>query len=330
MTKPVDLLASASRFAIAIAIVYFAYQLSQIVDNVSVVTQSVDQVTQQVPPTLEAVKEIRLEVTEIRKQIPVILSEVEQVRQLVPGVLSEVAATRQQIPPVLQRVDAIERQIQPILSQLDKTVAVVDQTQRQLPDIVATTDKAIVALNETRMEVVPLIPRALDEIKLTRESVDPTLDRVEVLVDDVYQKAQTAIDAAGKAGQQASEGAVKGFFTGLIKLPFKLVGTIASPIVKNIDADVAKQITEKDIELMVKAGNQAIESGKVNKEKPWENSDSGNSGSITINRYFKLNNHECVETRVRISNRRKQIQDKRNEFCKDEKDQWTLASEIDQ
>ena len=60
------------------------------------------------------------------------------------------------------------------------------------------------------------------------------------------------------AAKEASEGAVSGFFTGLVKLPFTLVGSLASPIAKDLDADVAEKLTEKDFELMANAGNQAI------------------------------------------------------------------------
>jgi len=229
----------------------------------------------------------------------------------------------------MAQVEAINRQVDPILQRVDETVAVVDKTQQQIPQIVAATDNAIVALNQTRKEVVPLVPKTLEEIRLTREAVNPTLDRVEDLVDDAFLKAQQTIESAESAGKQASEGAVKGLFTGLIKLPFQLVGTLASPIVKNIDPDVAKLITEEDIELMVEAGNSVIKSGKVDRERRWENPASGNSGSITITRYFELKGLECVEARVRINNRRRQIQDKRNEFCRDAEEKWTLASEIE-
>lgn len=328
MSNAIDLLASASRFAIALAIVYFAYQLAQINSNVSVVTDSVDQVSRHIEPTLGEVKEIRLEIAEVRKLIPGIMNEVAEVRSQIPRVVAEVKEVRQQIPPILAQVETINQQIDPILKRVDKTVAVVDKTQRQIPDLIATADKAILSVDDARTEVVPLVPQVLEEIKLTRESVDPTLDRVEALVEDAYVKAQDAISAAEKAGQEASEGAVKGFFTGLIKLPFQLVGTLASPIIKNIDPDVAKQITEKDIELMVEAGNKAIKTGKVDREWRWENPDSGNSGSISVIRYFELKGVECVEARVRINNRRKQIQDKRNEFCRSAEGKWTLASEL--
>lgn len=328
MSNTVDLLASASRFAIALAIVYFAYQLAQINNNVSVVTDSIDQVSQHIEPTLEEVARVRTEIGEVRQLVPQVLAEVAAVREQIPPIISEVAEMRRQIPPLLAQVEAINQQVDPILQRVDATVTVVDKTQQQIPQIVAATDNAVVAINEARKQVVPLIPKTLEEIRLTREAVNPTLDRVEDLVDDTYLKAQQAIASAESAGKEASEGAVKGFFTGLIKLPFQLVGTLASPIVKNIDPDVAKQITEQDIELMVEAGNTAIKSGKVDRERRWENPESGNSGSITITRYFELKGMECVEARIRISNRRKQIQDKGNEFCRNAEGKWTLASEL--
>ena len=343
MNRTIDLLTSTSRFAIAAAIVYFAYQLAQIGGQVGSVTGSVDRewVTEQIPPTLEEVRQVRLAVDEIRKQLPEILAEVEEVRTLVPPILDEVAATRAQIPPILdevarvreqlpallERIDAVNRQIDPVLKQLEATVAVVDGAQKQIPEILSTADRAISSIDNTREQVVPLVPLALEEARLTREQVEPTLDRVENLLDDAYVKAQNTIASAQAAGQEASEGAVKGFFTGVIKLPFKLVGTLASPITRNLSADVAEQLTEKDIELMADTGNKAVLSGSVDRERVWENPNSGNSGSITILRYFELQGLECIEARIKINNRRKQILDKLNEFCRTEDGQWTLASE---
>lgn len=329
MSNTVDLLATASRFAIAAAIVYFAYQLAQINNKVEVVTRSVDQVSQHIEPTLEEAEAIRLEIAEVRKLVPQILQEVAEVRKQISPVVTEVAEVRKQIPPILARIEAINNQIVPILDRVDKSVAVVDTTNKQIPHILASTDNAVAALNQTREQVVPLVPQLLEEVRLTREKVDPTLDRVDDLVEDAYFKAQDTITDAQIAGQEASEGAVKGFFTGIIKLPFELVGTLASPIVKNIDADVAKQLTEKDIELMLEAGNKLINTRRTNKEGRWENPNSGNSGSIIVNRFYELQGVECIEARIRISNRRRQILDKLDQYCKDQDDKWTLASEIE-
>jgi len=315
MNNTVDHLATASRFAIAAAIIYFAYQLGQLGMQLPAVMQSVDEVSQHIEPTLDEITEIRKEITEVR--------------ELIPGVLAEVTEVRRQIPPILAQVESINQQIDPIMQQVDKTVAVINATQQQIPQILSTADNAIVSLDQTRAEVVPLMPQALEEVRLTRETINPTLDRVEDLVEDAYYMASDTINSAKSAGQEASEGAVKGFFTGLVKLPFQLVGSLASPIVKGIDAEVAKQLTEKDLELMVQAGNRAVASRKPGKERRWENPDSGNSGTVEIIRKFELQGFGCIEARVGISNKKKkQILDKLFEVCKNAEDKWVLAKNL--
>ncbi len=323
-----DLLASVSRLAIAAAIVYFAYQMAQIGVQVGGVTQTVDRVTEQVPPALVEVREIRLEVAAVREQIPAILGEVSAVSEQIPAILSEVAALRAQLPAVLARTESLERQIGPILQRVDNTLAVVQETQRQLPQILETSNQAIAALNQTRDQVVPLVPKALDEVRLTRESVDPTLDRVEVIIDDAFFKADRAIASASEAGRQASEGAVKGFFTGLVKLPFALVGTLASPLIATMDPKVAELLTEDDMKLMNEAGGRATQVEYLNREQTWENPDSGNSGSVTILRKFEIDKHQCVEARITISTDRRQVHDRTNEFCLGADGSWKLAAEI--
>lgn len=314
MNNTADLLATASRFAIAAAIVYFAYQLGQVGMQLPAVMQSVDEVSQHIEPALGEFKEIRKEMTEVRG--------------LIPGVLAEVGEVRRQIPPILAQVEAINRQIEPILQRIDKTVTVVNDTQQQIPQILDTADDAIVALNATRKEVLPLVPPVLEEVKLTRQSVDPTLDRVEELVEDVYFKATDVIAGAQDAGKQASEGAVKGFFTGLVKLPFQFVGSLASPIVSQFDKKVADQLTEKDIELLAKTSDRAIQSDKLKKEWRWENPASGNSGSITVVRDFERQGLQCAEARIRISNKRKEILDMLDEFCKNEENKWVSVKNL--
>ncbi len=324
-----DHLATASRFAIAGAIVYFAYQLAQIGNQVLSVTESLDRVTKHIDPTLHEIREIRVEITEVRKLIPEILEEVAEVRRHFPIIVDEVGEVRKSIPPILTRISSVEKQIPPLLKRVDEALAVVGEIQQQIPQIVATADRAIATLDQTREEMVPLVLQALQEIRLTRDSVELTLNRVEDLVEDAYFKATDAIGAAQEVGQEASEGVVKGIFTGLIKLPFQLVGTLASPIVKTIGQDVLKQLTEKDIELMATAGNLLFESGDINREQHWENPNSGNSGSITILRIIDHQGIDCVEGRLKISNKRRQLHDRIDEYCLNDKDEWILASDLD-
>jgi surface antigen/methyl-accepting chemotaxis protein len=336
MNRSFELLASGSRFAVAAAIIYFAYQVSQINASVSVVTQSVDQISRHIEPTLKQAQDIRLEiaatrklipdilaeVAEVRKQIPAIVTEVAEVRKQIPAIVAEVAEVRRQIPPILKRIDAINQQIEPILLR-------VDETQRQIPLILTTADDAILALNDTRKEVLPYLPKALEEIRLMRESIDPTLDRVDTLVDDAFIRADQTIASARAAGKEASEGAVSGFFTGLVKLPFSFMGSVASPLVSSIDADVATQMTEKDFELLAETANRAHKSKQSGKDWTWENPASGNSGSITLVREFKLRGQNCIEARNQISIKGKLSLDDETEYCLDADDKWIKVSNIE-
>lgn len=321
MNRSIELLASSSRFAIAAAIIYFAYQVSQINDSVSVVTQSVDQVSRHIEPTLREVQDIRLEIAATRKLIPQILAEVAAVRQQIPAIVAEVAEVRRQIPLILERVDAINQQIEPILLR-------VDETQRQIPLILTTADSAILALNDTRKEVLPYLPEALEEIRLTRTSIDPMLDRVDTLVDDAFNRADQTIASARVAGKEASEGAVSGFFSGLVKLPFGFMGSLASPMVGSIDADVAAQMDDKDFKLLAEVASQAHESSTIGEDWTWENPASGNSGSITVIRKFNLQGLNCIEARNQISLKGKPSLVDEAEFCLDADDKWIKATDI--
>jgi len=175
---------------------------------------------------------------------------------------------------------------------------------------------------------LPYIPLTLEEVRLMRKTIEDSLDRIEILIADANDKALNAILQAGDAGKKASEGAVSGFFTGLIKLPFKLVGTLASPIVKTIDADVAKKLTDKDVELMAKAGNQAIEAKKIGRAWKWDNPKSGNSGSLTITRKYEIRSHVCVEVEVRVSIKGREKMNKPDNLCLNKDKKWVEAEEI--
>ncbi len=324
MSKPIDHIANISRFAIAAAIFYFGYQLAQVGQQVPRVADSVETVSQQVEPTLAEVARVRAEMAEIRALVPPILDEVAAVRAQVPPVVDEIGQLRQQVPDILQRVDTLESRIDPILERVDRSLATLESTQAQIPQILSTADKAVATVDETRDTLAPLVPQTLEEIRLTREAVDPALDRVQIIVDDAYVKAQDTIQGAGR---QASEGAVTGFFTGILKLPFKLVGTIASPIVKTIDPDVARLLDEKDLELMVEAGRESNEPDKLGKAISWKNPGSDMSGSITTLEKFSIEGRECTRARIVIVQRNRKLADEVDKFCLDDDGKWKLASE---
>lgn len=325
MINAIQLLTIISRFAIAAAVVYFAFQLSRVVDSLPEIDTMMARVTQEVSPTIQTIEKVRLEVREVRQLVPQVLAESAAIRGQIPPVLAEVEQLRNSIPPVLAEMAEIRSQIPPLLQRIDETVAVADQTQRQIPAILDTADRAIASVDGTRAQAERLVPEVLTEIRLSREKVDPTLDRVDGLIEDSYFKARETIASAQGAGQEASEGAIEGLFTGILKLPFKLIGTLASPIVENIKPDIARQLSQKDIDMMGEAGKRASDSGRLNQAHRWRNPDSGKSGSITLIRRFKLAQADCVEVRIRINDSDKRLLDKLESYCRQQDGKWVAA-----
>ena len=324
----VDNLASLSRFALAAAIFYFAFQLYQINQNVPAISQSIDRVSRQVEPSLEEAQAIREELAEIRKLIPSLLERVDKSVAVMDD-------TQRQIPQIISAAEKAlailnetQQRMPRIISTAENAVTALNETQQQIPQIVNTAENAIVALNLTRDELMPYIPLTLEEVRLVRKTMEDSLDRIEILIDDANDKALNAILLAGDAGKKASEGAVSGFFTGLIKLPFKLVGTLASPIVKTIDADVAKKLTEKDLELIATASKKAVEAKKIDRAWKWNNPKSGNSGSLTIIRKYEIRSHVCVEVEVRVSIKGKEKMNEPDQLCLNKDKKWVEAEEI--
>lgn len=325
LTKSVELGIIASRLALAVAIIYLAYQLGQLVNSLPEIDRSLARVTEQVPSTLTTIEKSRTELEALRKLVPLILDETQAIRAQVPPILDEVGRVRQSMPPVLDEIAATRLQLPSLLERVDKTVAVVDQTQRQIPRILETTDHATKTIDKTRTDIATLTPQVLSEISLTREMVDPTLDRIDGIVSDVYIKAQQTVTTAQGAGQDASEGAIQGVVTGILKLPFRLLGSLLSPFMADIDPNIAEKLTQKDIELMGDAGDRLAKSGRLNQAQRWKNSQSGNEGTITVERRLQINGAECVEVRITLAFADQSTIDEMESFCRNQNGNWELA-----
>jgi len=328
MKNTVENLATLSRFALAAAIFYFAFQLYQINQNLPVFAESFDRVSQQVEPTLEESRAIREELAEIRILVPSLLERVDKSVAVIDDTQRQIPQIISAIEQALALISETQQQIPQILSTTENALTAINQTQQQIPQIVNTAENAILALNQTRDEVLPYVSLSLEEVRLVRKSIQDSLDRIEILIDDANEKALDAIVLAGDAGKRASEGAVSGFFTGLIKLPFKLIGTLASPIAKSIDVDVAKKLTEKDLELMATASKKAVEAKKIDRVWKWNNPKSGNSGSLTIIRKYEIRSHVCVEVQVRVNIKGKEKMNEPDNLCLNKDKKWVEAEDL--
>ncbi len=281
---------SLSLFTLAGSIAYFTYEMTNVSKQVPDILQSIDNTSEKIEPIID-------EVGQIIDLVPPILKQVEESRKLIPSILKEVEQTRQQIPALLKESEAIRGELPAVLSSADKASQAVTDVSRQI--------------EATR----PLIPEVLKEVETTRESIPPMMDRADVL-----------IEKARVAGQEASEGAVTGLFTGIIRAPFALVGDAGRSITGLSEAE-AKQLDKKDFELVEKASLYLLNNGTKGEERQWKNADSGNHGVVVLKDIYTEGEYaeiDCRSLNIQLYKKGKMIKQAPRSFCKDNAGKWDL------
>jgi hypothetical protein len=300
-------LLSLSLFALAGAIVYFTYEVVIISKQIPDILQSIDNTSEQVEPIID-------EVSEIIDLVPVILKEVEEIRKLIPPILKEVEQTRTMIPPILSEVETTRKQIPAVLKE-SKAI------RGELPAVLASADKASKAVVDISKQVeatLPLIPEVLKEVETTRESIPPMLDRADVLIEN-----------ARVAGQQASEGAVTGLFTGIIRAPFSMVAS-AGRSVTGLTEEEAKTFNDKDFSLVKQISLYLLNNGAKGDKRDWKNTESENHGTVQLTRIYtegEFADIDCRTLKVSLYKQDEFVKDGLRSFCKNDQGEWALEDE---
>lgn len=238
-------LLSISIFSLAAALFYFTLEVSRLVNEVPMVVGGIETISTKIEPIINQIDKVQMLVKPI-------LSEVAEVRKQIPSILKEVKQTRALVNPILKEVKLNRELVPSILKE-------VKQTREIVPSI-------LTEVKQTRA----LVPPILKEVKQTRESIPALLAGA----DEVVVKA-------AKIGKSASEDAVAGLFTGLIKAPFKIVGGAGSMLFGSSDPDVNK-LTALDHKIIKDKLNEILTSGKKGETETWKNAESGRRGSITL------------------------------------------------
>jgi uncharacterized protein YoxC len=249
-------------FAVAIAIGYFGYVLTQI-------NASLPGILDEVQVTQDKFEPVLNEVTEIRLLVPGIVEEVELVRQTISPFIDEVGLIREQIPGIMEEVRHIRRQIPEITTDVDAIVA-------QIPPIL----EEVAAI---RTETIP--PLLAEVASIRTETIPPIIDRVEAIHEDMpgyFDRADRLVAEARVAGQQASEGAVSGLFTGIIKAPLSLVSGVGNALGRKIEA------TDEDRKLALRAAEIVLQSDIKGTSETFENPKTEFTGTITLRSVRKI------------------------------------------
>ncbi|MCK4709900.1 MAG: hypothetical protein KAU21_14875, partial [Gammaproteobacteria bacterium] len=281
-------LMSLSLFALSGAIVYFTYQMSVISKQIPDILISIDNTSEKIEPVID-------EVSEIVALVPPILKEVEETRKLIPPILKEVEQTRKLIPAVLAESEAI---------------------RGELPAVLASADKASAAVHDVAEQVEatrPLIPEVIKEVEATRESIPPMMDRADVL-----------IEKERVAGKEASQGAVTGFFSGLIMAPFALVADAGRGIAGLTEKE-AESFEEVDLELNKQAALYLLNNGAIGERSKWNNPDTDSHGIVTLTKTYsegEYSEYDCRTLATKMFNKDELIKDISLSFCKNDEGKW--------
>lgn len=300
-------LMSLSLFALAGSIIYFTYQVAMVSKQIPDILLLIDTTSEKVEPIIvdvgqiiELVPGILKEVEETRKLIPPILKEVEQTRKMIPPILSEVEQTRKQIPAVLKESEAIRGELPAVLASADKASGAVAGVSKQV--------------EATR----PLVTDVLKEVATTRESIPPLMDRADVL-----------IEKARVAGKEASEGAVTGLFTGIIRAPFSLVASAGHGI-SGLTEEEAKKFNDKDLSIVQQASLYLLNYGSKGDKREWKNKDSGNHGIIQLTRIYtegEYSDTDCRTLKITLNDQKKLVKEGNRSFCKNDQGEWDKSDE---
>ncbi len=232
-----------------------------------------------------------LEFSRVATQIPEILSSVETTSEKIEPVLIEIGEIRAQIPSVLKEVKEIRKLISPVL---DEVKLVREQLPAVLTEVKEVREQIPVLLAEAKAVRI-IVPDVLKEVKRTREAIPPML-----------AQGERMIGAASKAGRRASEGAITGVITGILKAPFNLIGGLGRSMF-GASAEKIKGLTEGDENMAARTAVAILAAGKLGESRNWNNSDSGNDGTVTIKEVKLIGGDECrvINNVVRIDGEEK-------------------------
>jgi hypothetical protein len=239
----------------------------------------------------------------IQDQISDILDEAAAVRGLVPPVLEEMAEVRGEIPPILDEAAAVRALVPSVLEEMA-------EVREQIPLIL----DEVAAVREQ-------IPPMLDEVAAVRQQIPPILVEVRETRADLYQlldQAEQVVVSAEGAGRKASEGAVTGIMTGIIKAPFSVAKSLGRGLFGGID------LTNAEMEAIWEAGRAVLDTGIVGETRRWENKQTQLYGYATLKAADNNSEERCSTVNFRGWKKGKEYFDKDAFMCLKSDGSWEL------
>lgn len=261
-----------SQTLLALAIALLAFSLIKIADQIPNIIQVINKASPQVDTVIDEVTLIREEVKSVRllvaKQTPDILAKVEATLPIIEQALAESERYSSQLPIALEQIAKLTTDVQVL--------------NKSLPNILHRIDAVVEMANNTTNEIALWRPHSTEyiaELALYRTNIPQYLTRVENIVVD-----------AKSIGTEASSGIVKGFFKGVVSLPFEVVSGLSGIVDSNSQS--AKYLTATDVSLMQEKVVSLLNDKNASKAI-WQNTESGNRGNITKGKLIYQDNKSC-------------------------------------
>ncbi len=287
---------SIALLALAASLAWFAWVAKHVVDSIPSVLTEVESVA-------KTVDQVVSEVSHVNTQIPEILQRVDAVNAQVPEVLKRVDDINAHIPPILQETSAIRASVPPILTEVAAVRTAIPPILEESESIRDTIAPILHEAEAYRAE----IPKVLDESKAVRTMVPDTLTRVENIVSD-----------ADQVGKNASEAAVQGFFTGIIKTPFKLAQDLGTAVFKN------SGLVSSDRKVIVEHIDEMVSHEEIGETRRWKNHTTGHAGTITFLSSDNKNDRPCNNFSMTVDHMNRPAYD--FSLCQNSKGEWELVA----
>jgi len=283
------ILFSLSILVLSGSIVYFTYEVSRVRTDLPDLLTKLENTSRIIDPVLT-------QVADINKLIPPILEEVKQTRELIPPMINEISEIRKEIPAILKEIE---------------------ETRKIIPDVLKEVE-------ETRK----VVPDVLKEVKLTRKQIPPVLKEVKdtreympILIDD----ANKLVDKARVAGRDASQGAVTGFFSGIFRAPFAIVGDIGTTVF-SLNENEKKEYDQDELSEVYKVAFELLNDENIGATKEVVTKDGQITTKITLTDIDNSGEFPCKTIHFYSTKSGKVLSDKINTVCKNEEGKWDNGS----
>lgn len=168
-------------------------------------------------------------------------SELESYRPVAEQALTEVEAVRLAIPDYLVQAEEISGEI----------VAEIEAVRLAIPDYLSQTEKV-------------------------SQEIIAEIEAVRLAIPDYIAQAEGISQGMGEAGRKASEGAVTGVFTGILKAPVSVLSNVGGTIFG------LRDLTEEDRSIIYQAILESIERGRLQEPINWRNRKTSLNGTVIL------------------------------------------------